>query len=735
MALPRGARPHVVVTGMYGIGDCIHQRAIMRELMKTRDVYLETYYAAMYHDLVADGLKLITKSGPVPRIRDGNKLDAPGRIPLGAGRMKLTYRAESIKAAGSILAAQFASCGLKMPERPDFSMPVPEAWRERARAAIAGFNPDNKPLLVYRPIVLNKVWEAPSRAPDPAAYAALFASIRDKYFVVSVADLKQREWIVGPEQDADLKLHKGELDFEGLSGLFAEASLVFACPGFAPVLAQAVGTPNIIIYGGNETAATTNSVGAHLAPTLFVEPDHPCACHDKTHACDKRITLPPALKRVKEFAEQHGQRRMRTLIFATTYVNSPESAALLDRWIDINTTLNRDCDLLLVDSNSPQLSAVKRLGEFELYSADASARRSIHRFPDNIGHLARRGRDGWGRAFCFGIEAAIAGGYDYVAHIEGDSLFRLQVKPIFDRMWHDSVHIASIPVNGTKRQETGWVETGLMFMSVAHVKLIDLVGKYDWPRGNKPYPNSPEKVVFDILGRDLTMLPFKGLRDDRNELTAQSVTTLDWVTHCRSEEIYDAFAAAAKIGTDYDEEFFAMHGDWRADYRAIAEILAGWLQFDSAADFGCGNGYILQTLALHGKRVVGLDGSPKVLAHFPDARIMDVTRPIDIGQHDLVICTEVAEHIEAQYADVLTDSLCRAARNTIFFSAAKAGRGGHLHVNEQEASYWIRKFKDRGFALDLETTKDIRWQLANRTNATWWFVTNSLVFRRVPDAT
>jgi len=51
--------------------------------------------------------------------------------------------------------------------------------------------------------------------------------------------------------------------------------------------------------------------------------------------------------------------------------------------------------------------------------------RSIIGFPDNVGHLARGGRDGWGRAFSQGLLCALAGGYDYVAHIESDLLTRL----------------------------------------------------------------------------------------------------------------------------------------------------------------------------------------------------------------------------------------------------------------------------------------------------------------------
>jgi hypothetical protein len=295
-------KPQLTVVGMLGIGDNLHQRAPLRALMQTHDVTLEGFYPAIVHDLIAAGMKFRQlKCHIAPRIKAGDAAPAAKPDPR-APHTNLSYNSGTILKAGSILAAQFRSCGLTMPAQPDFSLPVPDGWRARARKLIASWPTNGKPVLVYRPIVQNKVWLCPSRSPDPVAYAALFAAIRERFFVVSVADLTQEEWLVGAEQDADIKLHKGELDFEILAGLFAEAALVFANPGFSPILAQAVGTPSIIVYGGNESFRTTNAVGAHMAPTLAIEPITPCECHARTHDCDKRIDVAAALPKVMEFA-------------------------------------------------------------------------------------------------------------------------------------------------------------------------------------------------------------------------------------------------------------------------------------------------------------------------------------------------------------------------------------------------------------------------------------------------
>jgi hypothetical protein len=532
-------RPALAVSGMLGVGDNLHQRAVLRELMKTNDVWLESYYAAMFHDLIADGLKIVPRHKP-GRIREATRMPRHAGPPRATLTRKVTYDRHKTLAHNSVLAAQFESVGLKAPAKPDFSLPVPEAWRMAARRQVLSRNTTGKPVMVYRPIVLNKTWNCPARSPDWLAYDALFSAIRGRFFVVSVANLKPNdEWIVGPRPDVDLRLERGELDFETMTGLFAEADMVFGNAGFTPILAQAVGTPNIVVYGGNEGFEETNACGAHLAPTLAIEPDKPCRCHLRFHDCDKTITLEPAIERIEAFVAEHVDMSVspavvadkpRTLIFATTYVDTQERARLTKQWADVHKTLNPDCDFLIVDSASPLIDA----DTIEWNGAP------IHQMGDNIGHLSRGGRDGWGRAFCKGLEHAIEHGYDYAVHIEGDSLFRRSVMPIVQQMQRDGTKVASVPVEGTKRKEIGWVETGLMFFDVNYLKSTDFIAKYDWP--NRKERPTPEKVIFNILGRDLKMMPWKAERGDKSQITVDNVCDLDWVTHCHGQpEIYDRF--------------------------------------------------------------------------------------------------------------------------------------------------------------------------------------------------
>jgi ADP-heptose:LPS heptosyltransferase/SAM-dependent methyltransferase len=525
-------KPALVVRGMLGIGDCLHQRAVVRELMRKHNVTLQTFYTSMYHDLVAEGLEVQMSDRIAPRIKDGG--NSLGARQWGKEGIRISYDPRSTKVNGSLMASQFASAKLKMPAQPDFSLPVKPEWRAAAKALLAKHNTTSKPVMIYRPITLNKLWECPARSPDADAYAKLYQAIRDRFFVVSVCNLGDNgEYIVGEEQDADLKLHKGEAQFETLAGLFAEAALIFANPGFTPILAQAVGTPVVCVYGGHESYRTTNAVGAHLAPTLAIEPVKPCECFNQRHACDKHIDLNAALPKLTSFVDEHSAPRLRTLIFGTVFVDSEDRARLVGQWQRLHKHLNPGCDLLLVDSASP-------------YPWKAQSGVRVHDFGDNIGHLARGGRDGWGRAFTWGLQAAIDGGYDYVVHIEGDSLFQMPVAPeitylesIKNCIYHP---VISPNVSGTKRKEKGWVETGLMMFNVEWLRSSGFIGKYDWQ--NRKAKPEPEKVIGDILGNGYADIPYKAERGDKGQITAENAASFDWITHC-PQSAFDAFVKAA----------------------------------------------------------------------------------------------------------------------------------------------------------------------------------------------
>lgn len=298
-------RDALLIHGMHGLGDNLHQRAVIRQLMNRHDIWLETPWPCVFHDMVGPHLRLLDKGS---RLRTQNKNAFRERaafsrvvVPPGAKELKVWYRQEDVKKYG-FLGAMMDYCGCAT-ETADFRLPIPVSWRSKAAALLNGLDP-GKPIMIYRPLVERTEWNGcASRNSDHAAYADLLASIRDRFFVVSVADLVPgQEWIVSRAIEADATYHAGELDFETLAALTARAALMFCSPGFAIALSQAVGTPTVCIFGGHENSRHYID-GARFAPFLGIDPIEPCECFSKNHKCRKAIDMPVALRKLREFVD------------------------------------------------------------------------------------------------------------------------------------------------------------------------------------------------------------------------------------------------------------------------------------------------------------------------------------------------------------------------------------------------------------------------------------------------
>jgi len=305
--------PPLHVRGMHGLGDNLHQRALVRQWLNAGNtVYLESSWVSVYHDLIPRGLHVIYKSS-ILRTQAKNALREQQlfstETPPRQSRVKqIWYRANDIRLKGSVLAAMCQSAGCDIAQA-DFRLPIKEEWLQEALRLMhswgAGASKSkSKPLMIFRPLVDRTEWSGcAARNPDHKAYAHLYNEIREKFFVVSVADLVPgKEWLVGYNADVDVTLHQGELTFEVLAALTSIAALTFCSPGFAVVLSQAVNTPVCCVFGGYESSPSF-SYGAKFAPYLGIDPISPCNCFLHRHNCAKEIDLNLAMPRLKEFAE------------------------------------------------------------------------------------------------------------------------------------------------------------------------------------------------------------------------------------------------------------------------------------------------------------------------------------------------------------------------------------------------------------------------------------------------
>lgn len=141
--------------------------------------------------------------------------------------------------------------------------------------------------------------------------------------------------------------------------------------------------------------------------------------------------------------------------------------------------------------------------------------------------------------------------------------------------------------------------------------------------------------------------------------------------------------------------------DASATCAIVAPIIIERYGPKSVLDLGCNVGWWLHYLIKGGvEDVVGIDGDNMIpLLKFPVEKFQshDLRFPLDLNRKfDLVICVEVAEHLEPEYADELIQTIVRHS-DRVFFSAATPYSGGWHHVNEQPHSYWVELFKKHGF--------------------------------------
>ena len=100
---------------------------------------------------------------------------------------------------------------------------------------------------------------------------------------------------------------------------------------------------------------------------------------------------------------------------------------------------------------------------------------------------------------------------------------------------------------------------------------------------------------------------------------------------------------------------------------------------------------------------------------------------------DVVISTEVAEHLPENCADRFVDILCAIGDDVVMTAAEPAITyvGDHTHVNEQPKKYWIDKFGDRGFRYNEDISIKFRreWKKAEIKP---WFIQHLMVFHKEP---
>lgn len=153
----------------------------------------------------------------------------------------------------------------------------------------------------------------------------------------------------------------------------------------------------------------------------------------------------------------------------------------------------------------------------------------------------------------------------------------------------------------------------------------------------------------------------------------------------------------------YKGSFFSRRSrlSWRVPHvcNAIDKVLNPL----SIIDVGCGIGDYVDGFLTRGVFAYGLEGSKNCLPYLvvPEDKIIitdfrNRDKTLNWYWYDLVLCLEVLEHIEEEYANNVIYNFSTMS-DRILTSAAPPGQGGHYHVNCQPKKYWENKFGNYGY--------------------------------------
>jgi len=165
-------------------------------------------------------------------------------------------------------------------------------------------------------------------------------------------------------------------------------------------------------------------------------------------------------------------------------------------------------------------------------------------------------------------------------------------------------------------------------------------------------------------------------------------------------------------------------GDNETYYPALWRWLVERFSVTRVLDVGCGDGINTGYFAQLGCQIVGVEGLLPNALH-PQSPFPIIVHDfahgiIQLAKIDLVWCCELLEHVHEKYLDNLIQTLLNG--RIIALTHAVPGQGGHHHVNEQSAEYWVDILADYDCELLLDETD------FSRTLAHSWYASTGMLF-------
>jgi len=232
------------IVGPWGLGDSIYVRPFIAATAQRRDVYYETPWPELFHDLplrlVRGQRRLRTQMRNLARTRQEQWF----RPPDDARTIRLGYGVLEV-ANGNVATAM----EIKLPPLNKLN-PV---W-DLPELGKCPFDTGGAPLAIIRPVMRRIEWDNEARNPYPQYVDEIAGDLKARGFAtVVIADLKHGyEWIEGGRLPPhNVALTNGELSVRQLLAAVRDAAVVVGPVGWIVPAAIALHTRAFIILGGN----------------------------------------------------------------------------------------------------------------------------------------------------------------------------------------------------------------------------------------------------------------------------------------------------------------------------------------------------------------------------------------------------------------------------------------------------------------------------------------------------
>jgi glycosyltransferase involved in cell wall biosynthesis len=166
--------------------------------------------------------------------------------------------------------------------------------------------------------------------------------------------------------------------------------------------------------------------------------------------------------------------------------------------------------------------------------------------------------------------------------------------------------------------------------------------------------------------------------------------------------------------------------------KPFADRLASWVKENlnpkQLLDIGCGPGHFVDSFISQGINATGIDTDDRIIGkeHLKYQSLFDITNE----SADVVVCMEVAEHIEQALEDQVVAKVAQTVAGTLIWTAAAVGQGGIGHINCRDKEDWAIKLSQAGLTRNYKKEQQLINDMKKGSHM-GWFVHNLLYFERV----